>query len=343
MNPSKKLGLYWLSREQKLLLKASVLEGKDALGAWETWKESVDIENLDSGSNILLCQLYRNLSAHRVEDFHMARLKGIFKRNWYANQLLVKKLQTILQSLESSDIPVMLLGDVAFLAGYEEDYPCHPLYQINLLVHTASGEKVLELLAQLGWKQINKSKSILTEQNLLIQLQDKFGTRLQLQGHLFWALPQDYTEKQLWANAISTQIGDTKTLILNPTDLFLHLCMKSFYRNTNVEINLLADAMIILKAGEKDFNWIELVSQAQRYRVILPLRNMLTLLQELFEVSIPQWVLPALHQAPVSHHELMKYRILVSRKKTFLKSILLRIVYFLKAKSRIFDYKLKLS
>ena len=107
--------------------------------------------------------------------------------------------------------------------------------------------------------------------------------------------------------------------------------MKSFYRNTNVEINLLADAMIILKAGEKDFNWVELVSQAQRYRVILPLRNMLTLLQELFEVSIPQWVLPALHQAPVSHHELMKYRVLVSRKKTFVKSILLRIVYFLKA------------
>ena len=64
MNPSKKLGLYWLSREQKLLLKACVLEGKDALGAWETWQESVDIENLDSGSNTLLCQLYSNLSAH---------------------------------------------------------------------------------------------------------------------------------------------------------------------------------------------------------------------------------------------------------------------------------------
>ncbi|MHC5833634.1 MAG: nucleotidyltransferase family protein, partial [Nostoc sp.] len=85
-------GSYRPTPAQELLLQASLLKEKAALTAWEQWRSSVDIEVLDAESYVLLPQLYQNLLAHGVEDPHMARLKGIYRRNWCANQLQIKAL-----------------------------------------------------------------------------------------------------------------------------------------------------------------------------------------------------------------------------------------------------------
>ena len=48
----------WPSRQQELLLKASLLRGKEALSAWEEWRSDVDIEQVDVASHRLLPLLY---------------------------------------------------------------------------------------------------------------------------------------------------------------------------------------------------------------------------------------------------------------------------------------------
>ncbi|MFM5969685.1 MAG: hypothetical protein ACKO9X_03730 [Dolichospermum sp.] len=74
------------------------------LTAWQDWRDSVDIETLDASSYSLLPQLYQNLLAHGVDDTEMSRLKGIYRRNWYANQLKLKSLKAILSSLKDIGI-----------------------------------------------------------------------------------------------------------------------------------------------------------------------------------------------------------------------------------------------
>lgn len=313
------IGVYRLSLEQKLLLQASVLHGQPALDAWQQWQKSVDIEQLDSASNSLLSQLYFNLAANQVEHFHLARLKGIYKRNWYGNQLLLKKLQTILQALQTAKIDSILFGDAATVAGYGKDLSQHPLHEITLLVNPLDLEKAIAIFDRLGWNLVNQN-------NLYWQLQDESKTTLHLRGELFWAMPQEYTQKQLWVNALPCQIGEINTFILSFNDLFLHLSSRTFSLKSTQNISRLADGMILLKQQKAEINWIELVTQAQKYQTILPLRNMLTLLCQLFNLSIPNWILPALHQMPVAHQEFLQYQILPQRKKTILKSILLRAV-----------------
>lgn len=319
------IGIYRLSREEKLLLQASALQGRVALEAWQEWKESVDIEILDSASNAMLCQLYHNLSANQVEDWHMARLKGIYKRTWYNNQLLIRKLQTVLKAFKQANIETIVNGDAAILSGYCDDSGQFSINDFNLLVHPTDGKKAITILNQLGWNQVEDSSSVFNEQDLSLKLEDKSKTILNLQGRIFWIIPQEYTDKQLWENALICSIGDNKSLILGSIDLFLHLCVRTFYRGKSSHINLLLNAMILQKSALKNqnsWNWIELVTQAQKYQVILPLRNMLILLRELLELSFPDWVLPALDQMPVASKEYLDYQVLFGEKRAILKSVL---------------------
>ena len=320
------IGIYQLNREQKLLLQACVLQGEVAIEAWQKWKESVDIETLDSASNTILCQLYHNLSANQVEDWHMARLKGIYKRTWYNNQLLLRKLQTVLKAFGEANIETIVNGDVAIIWGYCDDYGQLSINDFNLLVHPSNGKKAIKILNQLGWSQVEDSSWVINEGDLSLSLEDKSKTILSLQGRIFWIIPQEYTDKQLWENAVLCSIGDKQVLMLSWIDLFLHLCMRTFYRSQSYQINLLVNAMIILqKSGlenQNSWNWMELVTQAQKYQVIIPLRNMLILLRQLFELSFPDWVLPSLDQMPVAGKEYLKYQLLPGEKRAIVKSIL---------------------
>lgn len=313
------IGVYRLSSPQKLLLQACVLQGKPALDAWQEWKNSVDIEELDAASNALLSQLYYNLATQQVDDSNMPRLKGIYKRSWYGNQLLLQKLQTILLALQAAKIETMVLGNAAIVAGYGQDRCQQSLYELNLLIQPVHLEKALKIVNQLGWNLVEHSQT-----NLYWQLQDASKTNLHLLGQLFWAMPQEHTQKQLWANACPCQIANTNTFILGLTDFFLYLSTNTFYLGTSQNLNGLANGMILLRQQEAEINWIELVTQAQRYQVILPLTNMLTLWCRLFALSIPDWVFPALYQMPVSNREYLQYQVLSFSKKAILKSLLLR-------------------
>jgi hypothetical protein len=52
--------------------------------------------------------------------------------------------------------------------------------------------------------------------------------QLCLYPHLFWAMPQDYTDNQLWQWAIISKITDFSLKVLSPTDQLLLICQQGF-------------------------------------------------------------------------------------------------------------------
>ena len=318
------IGIYQLSRQQKLLLQACISEERIVIRSWNEWKQLVDIENLDNCSNALLCQLYHNLSANQVEDWHMTRLKGVYKQNWYNNQLLFKKLQTILQTFKATGVEAVVLGDAALVLGYCQDLGQLSLGELTLLIHPGNGQKAIATLAELGWTQSQTSQSIMNNEDLCLQFQDRAGTRLNLQAHLFWAMPQEHTDKELWHNSLSSFVGCVNTHIPSSTDLFLNLSTRTFYQNQTTTASLFVSAMVLLQQNREPIDWIRLVTQAQKYQAILPLRNMLVTLRKLFAVSVPDWVVPALWQMPIARQEFLRYQVLPHSKKAILQSILWR-------------------
>jgi len=70
------------------LLQAALQNQSEALTAFAAWQGTVDIDDLPPGQFELLPLLYRNMQRAGLEEHPwLPRLKGIYRRAWYANQL----------------------------------------------------------------------------------------------------------------------------------------------------------------------------------------------------------------------------------------------------------------
>ena len=87
-------------------------------------------------------------------------------------------------------------------------------------------------------------------------------------------------------------------------------------------ITKIVDTLMII--NQEQIDWVELVTKTQRYRLILPVRNMLNFISSSLEVNIPDWLLPSLYQMPIADYELLNYRLPALGKSLKLKSLYLK-------------------
>ena len=322
-NSSASTSVYQPPHVQRWLLQAALMQDQSALEAWQKWRNQVDIETLDSNSHHLLSLLYLNLVRHQVDDPHLGRLKGVYRRTWYANQLLMQQFRSVVQALQNSQIETVSLREMALVTTCHPDCGYRPIYQFDLLVRPEQTLAAIDTLQQLGW--ITHTSKPQPNVGLWhpVTFHNASQFQLNLHNHLFRATPQLYTDGQLWENAI--QISDLSTLFLSPVDQLLHLSLKLNHKQSKRPIYWFADAAMMVNAITEESEWIRLVTQAQRYEMILPLRYLLTELQALLETPLPDWVVPSLQKMAISYSELLQYNLLPNHKLLMLKALLVRL------------------
>jgi hypothetical protein len=295
--------VYRLSRAQKLLLRAATLSDPGAIAAWQQWKSEVDIETLDDASNVLLPQLYQNLLAHGVDDPEMARLKGVYRRTWYGNQLQIKALNLVLAALAAHNIPVIRLGAI------ETD--SRAIFSVHLLVQDIGG--AIDCLKLLDW-QVAPADSTPTQ---ICLTQANLGP-LYLRDYLLWAPGHPHLTQKTWRQIVVCNQSN----LLSPGEQFLYLCSQSFAKKTVQSIYGIADAACLVKQFRTEADWFELITQTQRYQTILPVCNMLALLKTLLEAPIPSWVLAALRQMPIAQSEWRSYQVLAGDRRSMIRALM---------------------
>jgi hypothetical protein len=298
------MDVYRLSRAQKLLLSAAVLNNPGAIAAWQQWKSQVDIETLDDASNVLLPQLYQNLLAHGVDDPEMARLKGVYRRTWYGNQLQIKALKLALAALAARNIPGIRLGSAI------ETYS-RAIFSFHLLVRDIDG--AIDCLKPLDW-QVAPADSTPTQ---ICLTQANLGP-LYLRDYLLWAPGHPHMTQKTWQQTVVCD----REVLLSPGEQFLYLCTQIFAKKTVHSIYGIADAACFVKQFKTEADWFELITQTQRYQAILPVRNMLALLNTLLEAPIPSWVLIALRQMPIAQSEWRSYQVLAGDRRSMIRALM---------------------
>lgn len=304
MNLIQRTRNHQLQRDQKLLLRASLLQGKEALDAWQQWSTEIDIDTLDSESYHLLCLLYRNLSLHQVQDELMQRLKSVYRRHWYANNLLIKEAKDIVQSFQSNSIRALALADTGLISNYYQDLAERSIYRLDFLVQPSDIPTAIRLVNFSGWV-LNSSPTANS-----LHFQNSSRHQLWLHQHIFWSVPGTCIEHELWKHSISGRIGDCKALVLSPTEQLLFVCSKINRRHQVPQVRWLADAVKIIQMADHEIDWNRLLAQSQQCQLILPLRNMVFLLQNILDIQFPDWVLSKLDKLPISKFELLEYQFL---------------------------------
>jgi hypothetical protein len=272
-----------LSSEHKLLLQAALQEGEKAINAWPQWINTVNIENLDNESYFLLPVLYPNLVKHEVKHPEITRIKGVYKRNWYNNQLQVTTLTTILNSFAEANLNSFVLGDLALATNYYSDLGMRPIHAIELLVSSEDAVIAFQLLRHLGWQ----SKVDLTPKFMAfypkIGLVNNSGKRC----HLYWRYwGESFSKNEFLKYACNTQINGVSTYIFKPEQQLLGICWQGCISESNFLVPWVADAQQILRLYEHQINWEYLIKKGKSYSLLVPLIMLLNSLEQIFQLPL---------------------------------------------------------
>lgn len=306
-------GHCWPTPVQEHLLYAALTSGDDAVNAWRTWREEVDLEHIDSGSFRLLPLLYKNLLDLNVQDPVMQKLKGVYRRTWYHNQILFRDLIAFLQLFRDSRLDSMVLKGVALVLFHYKDYGVRPMDDCDLLVPYRQAEAAMELLQRSGWKPEYWRTDINVNYLHGMGFIDESGRRLDLHWHVLEECLQPEAGEIFWNGAVSTNLRGERVLALNPTDQLLHVCVHGIRWNHVPPLRWIADAMTLLRTAVNGIDWNRLVSRVEDCGVVLPVCEGLQYLRERMGASIPEEALFRLRRLSPTKVERRCYEITTRR------------------------------
>jgi Uncharacterised nucleotidyltransferase len=322
MNPQNP-ALSQLTSKQKLLLEAALLQGEAAINSWQQWIAAVDIEKIETDSYRLLPLVYRNLSEHGVTDLP-ARLKGVYRRTWLENQVVVQQLTTILQEFQTCNVETLLLKDAALSLCDYPDFGLRTIHNFNLLVRPDRALAATNSLQKIGWKPQGKIPKNIGRFPHSLEFKHQSGQLLNFRWHLFGDGFQEAAETEFWERAIVAKVGEFPVRVLNATDRLFYVCVTNRSTPSDYKFSRLADAVAILNASSSEVDWDRLLSQAQKYHFVGALQTSLLQLHEILNVPIPDATLKKLSDLPLSELERQEDRIAKSKQKTVLDRFWLR-------------------
>lgn len=303
----------WPTYEQELLLKASLLAGREAVDAWEEWASRADVDDLDQGSLRLLPLLYKNLGAHGLEDTSMEKFKGVYRLTWYKNQMLFHVMASLLEGFHSSGIQTMVFKGVALVLLYYKDHGLRPMDDLDVMVRREQALDAIELMTAQGWRpdllgREKFSETVLSTSHALAFVSPD-GCQLDLHWHLLPECCYEKADDDFWDASQVMGLDTVTTRALDPTDELLHLCARGTWWNPVPPIRWVADSIKVIGEKGSGIDWGRLVFQARKRRLIVPMRNALGYLRDLFGAPVSPEALQSLGSMTVSRIEQMEYRV----------------------------------
>jgi hypothetical protein len=302
-------GNCWPTSEQQLLLRAAVLRGAEALAAWQRWTQAVDLDTLDPGSIRLLPQLYRNLEREGVRDPLMSKLKGVYRHTWYGNQLRLRDTAVVLSELHRRGIEPMLLKGAALTLLHYRDSGLRPMEDVDVLVRTHQWQAAVDALTDLGWKPRVSVTPRHAAASHAMEFVDGHARRIDLHWHLLPDSCWPRADNEFWERASTTALHGVRVSVLDATDQLFHTCAHGVKWEHVPPLRWIADAAMILGDSSVTIDWGRLVRLADRLRLILPVRDGLTLLERTLDLPVPRPVLAGLQNTRVSRAERWEYRL----------------------------------
>jgi hypothetical protein len=302
----------WPSNQQELLLDAVLFTGERSTSSWEKWAQSIDLDDVDTASHRLLPLLYKNLTAQGVEHEDMGRYKGVYKRTWYRNRLLLHKAEAVVDLLGRHGIETMLLKGIAQINAYYPDPATRSMNDIDILVPEAEVHRVIELIQENGWGTGLSTAVSRIQFTHSVLFRDADHYEFDLHWHMMEECCQPEAENSVWEHALPIQLGASQTRIPGHTDQLIHTLVHGLRWAPISPIRWVADSVILMRSVEVD--WDRLVERAQFCQVVVPVRLGLRYLAQRFDSPVPQDVLERLDGIAVERQQLVEFEVKAVRR-----------------------------
>ena len=280
------------SRSQELLLRAALLDGEQAIRAWQEWRRIDAVATTDQDSGRLFPLLCRNLLAIGVDDPDMPTLKGAYRHQWVANSQRLQRGAHALRALSDGGIDTMVLKGAALIGRHYSDAGVRLMYDVDVLVRPEAVRAAAALLEREGWKQhVATSLDDLLPVIQGTRFADADGEAIDLHWHAMWSPAR---EDDFWSAAEPAEVGGVATLRLAPADQLLHVCVHGVWSEGD-RVRWVADAITVL-GTTPDLDWERVVRGARARALTEPLLDALSYLRDAFAQPVPPGVVRSLRE-----------------------------------------------
>jgi hypothetical protein len=299
---------------QHVLLRAALLTGPEALGAWQVAARWLDPGRMDPGSKRLLPLVWANLTRQGVCDPALERLAGSYQDTRVQVDTVLAAAGRLLAGLHTAGIPTVVLKGGALVAGYYRDPGLRPMSDLDVLVPTGAATTARGVLQEHGWSpRARWSAGAVRMTHAAVFDPADDGPPVDLHWHVFAECCRPADDAALWERSIAIEIGGVATRALSPADQLMHVCVHGEKWVHVPGIRWVADAVTVIRAAAID--WAHLVEEAARRRFGRRLASQLTFLRHALEAPVPAEVLTALSTAPVSPLEWLEHALGVRERR----------------------------
>jgi hypothetical protein len=298
-----------ITAPQELLLRASILKTPEAVSAWKAFKESVELDSIDTASLRMLPLLYRNLIFHGVEDPEMDRLKGVYRLTWYKNQMLFHRMQSVLAIFHKANIRTMILKGAALSLTFYKDRGVRPMADFDVMVTAKDLQPAIGLLNNAGWKafETRPLNSLTLKVRHAHSFRDDKSNQFDLHWHLLPEFCTEDCDNDFWDKAVAFNFDGILISTLCVTDHLFHVLVHGVGWSAVSSMRWVADAAVIISEAGPSIDWSRLVKLARERSLSLSLKSSLNYLRQFLGISVPEEVLGELEATPVSEFEVKAF------------------------------------
>ncbi|MBN1449858.1 MAG: nucleotidyltransferase family protein [Anaerolineales bacterium] len=229
-------------------------------------------------------------------------LEILYQGSQTRNRRLYSVSEEILIAFEQAEIQVMGLKDFQLAWEIYPDIGLRPIGDIDLLIHRQDYDKVVACMSNLGFRLLPDADTPFMRKyawaypfhrpkdNIWVDLQWNI---MQIEWAVYEKGNFDFEIDRTWRGARSMKLNHTHILVPRHEDMFFHLCMH-LEGHAYSELILFCDIAELLRLYGNQMDWWYLIEIVKKYKVESSFYYILLLLQELFEASLPPYLLPEL-------------------------------------------------
>jgi len=309
-------GKGWPTREQELLLNASLFSGEEALKSWKKWTDLIDVHRIDQASYRLLPLAVHNLEKEGIKDPFLTRFRGLKKKTWYKNQILFKTLKDVLLLFHKNNIRTMVIKGAALIPLYFKDLSIRPQNDVDILILPEQVSSASRILKKAGWDIKGRPKKGIKKETLFVRPAATFekGTisSIDLHWHAVKECVYPESDHGFWENARPMKIDEIDTSVMSPSDQLYLTCIHASRHQANWEPLLsviwISDCVYILRESYNEIDFHRILDQAQKHNLVLPLRIAFDYLNQEFDAAFPPEFMNHLKKARISAIEYNELR-----------------------------------
>lgn len=284
--------------ERGLLLRAALASGGAAVDAWRAWRRDFSPALLGSETPELLPLLAWNLRLQGIDDPLFTGARATERAVWIRNTIRMHELARVLQTLRADGVDTMVLKGAALVALCYPDPGLRPMFDVDVLVPHDRARATMALLARAGWRAVPRlATTCAPEETIGVRHSHPFentaGEQLDLHWHVLWECCEPDADDDFWRGSVPIAVGGAPTRALGAADQLLHVCVHGAL-GPGTSLRWVVDAAMVLAANGGAVDWDRLVTQAQRRRLVLPVRDALGVLVRDLDTPIPASVTRAL-------------------------------------------------